>query len=59
MPKLAKNMWTNSKGERKLNCYCVNIPKEVVNQTDLDNKELKISTKDGKIIIEKVVKNES
>ena len=32
MPKLAKNMWTNSKGERKLNCYVCNIPKEIVNK---------------------------
>lgn len=53
MPKLAKNMWTNSKGERKLNCYCVNIPKEIVNKTDLEDKELKIISKDNKIIIEK------
>ena len=30
MPKLAKNMYTTAKGERKLNCYVVNIPKEVV-----------------------------
>ena len=30
MPKLAKNMYTTTKGERKLNCYFANIPKEVV-----------------------------
>ena len=30
MPKLAKNMYTTAKGERKLNCYVVTIPKEVV-----------------------------
>lgn len=53
MPKLAKNMWTNSKGERKLNCYVISIPKEVVNKTNLIDKELKISAKDNKIIIEK------
>jgi len=54
MPKLAKNMYKSLKtGERRLNCYVINIPKEVVNNTDLDNKELKISSKDNKIIIEK------
>lgn len=53
MPKLAKNMWTNSKGERKLNCYVCNIPKEIVNKTDLEDKNIKISTQDNKIIIEK------
>ena len=54
MPKLAKNMYKSLKtGERRLNCYCLNIPKEVVNKTDLDGKELKIYAKDNKIIIEK------
>lgn len=53
MSKLAKNMWTNSKGERKLNCYVVSIPKEIVNKTDLEDKNIKISSQDNKIIIEK------
>lgn len=46
-------MYTTAKGERKLNCYGVNIPKEIVNKTDLEDKDLKISAKDNKIIIEK------
>ena len=53
MPKLAKNMYTTAKGERKLNCYVVNIPKEVVEKTNLKDADLKISSKDNKIIIEK------
>lgn len=53
MPKLAKNMYKSLKtGERRLNCYVVSIPKEIVNKTDLVDKELKISSKDNKIIIE-------
>ena len=52
MPKLAKNMYTTAKGERKLNCYVVNIPKEVVEKTNLKDVDLKISSKDNKIIIE-------
>ena len=53
MPKLAKQMYTTAKGERKLNCYVISIPKEVVMKTDLDGKDLKIETSGNKIIIEK------
>ena len=44
--------------ERKLNCYVVNIPKEVVEKTNLKDEDLKISSKDNKIIIEKLEKGE-
>ena len=55
MPKLAKNMYRSVKtGERRLNCYLIHIPKEIVNKTDLEDKDLKISAKDNKIIIEKL-----
>ena len=53
MAKLGKNAYTTAKGERKINCYLVNIPKIVVEQTDLLDKTLNIYAKDGKIIIEK------
>ena len=53
MAKLGKNSYTTAKGERKLNCYIVNIPKEVVEKTDLVDKELNVYAKDGKIIIDK------
>ena len=53
MAKLSKNCYTTSKGERKVNCFVVNIPKEVVNNTDLSDKELKIYAEKGKIIIDK------
>ena len=54
MPKLAKNMYRSLKtGERRLNCYVINLPKEIVNKTDLVDKELKITTDNNKIIIEK------
>lgn len=53
MPKLAKNMYTDSKGVRKINCYVCNIPKVIVDKTDLKDKEIKISTENDKIIIEK------
>ena len=53
MAKLGKNSYTTSKGEKKLNCYIINISKEVANEADLVDKELKIYAKDGKIIIDK------
>lgn len=54
MPKLAKNMYRSVKtGEKKLNCYLVHISKEIVNKTDLEDKELNIYAENNKIIIEK------
>ena len=58
MPKLAKNMYTTAKGERKLNCYVCNIPKEVVEKTNLKDANLNIIAKDNKVIIEKREKGE-
>ena len=53
MGKLAKQMYTTSKGERKLNCFVVNIPKGIVLRTNLVDKEIVVYAKDNKIIIEK------
>ena len=54
MTKLAKQMYYNAKGEHKINCYKINIPKTIVKQTDFkDDEELKITVMDNKIIIEK------
>ena len=55
MAKLAKQMYYSaSKGEKKLNCYKINIPKRIVKQTDFkETDELNITVKDNKIIIEK------
>ncbi len=54
MPKLAKNYYYGKNGERKVNCYLVNIPKAVLNKTNIsDADEIKISVKNNKIIIEK------
>jgi len=55
MPKLTKVYYKLLKtNERKLNCYLVNISKEIVNSTNLEGKELKIYAKNNKIIIESV-----
>lgn len=53
MAKLGRNSYTTSKGERKINCYLINIPKEVANKTDLIDKELRVYAEGNKIIIEK------
>ena len=54
MPKLAKNYYYGKNGERKVNCYVVNISKEILNKTDIkDTDVVNIIAKDGKIIIEK------
>ena len=58
MAKLTKFWWTNSKGERKVNCYNIMIPRDIVEQSSIkDTETVKFSVKDGKIIIEKEVKD--
>ena len=53
MPKLAKQYYFNAKGEKKINCYKVNISKQIIDKTNLEDEEIKIVVKDNKIIIEK------
>lgn len=51
MSKLNKMYYHTSKGEKKLNCYYITIPKEIVEQAGL-NEQVKMSVKGNKIIIE-------
>lgn len=53
MPKLSKLYYITSKGERKINCYNVQIPKKVVEQTNIEENDIKVYAKDNKIIIER------
>ena len=54
MPKLSKQYYYSSKGEKKLHCYKLSIPKTIINKSDInENDEIKISTKGGKIVLEK------
>lgn len=53
MPKLSKLYYITSKGERKINCYNVQIPKKVVEQTNIQDNNIKIYAEDNKIIIER------
>lgn len=59
MPKLAKNYYRTAKGEKKLNCYLIHIPKEIVKKTDItEQDEVRVYEKNKKIIIERAEKNE-
>ena len=53
--KLGKQMWTNAKGEKKVNNYKINIPKVVVEQSGITDKDEVYSyAKNGAIIIERI-----
>ena len=54
MPKLAKNYYRTSKGDKRVNCYMANIPKEVVSKTEIsEDDDINIYAEDSKIIIER------
>ena len=54
MARLVKQYYYTSTGEKKLNCYSVPIPKELVNKTNIKEEDkLKITALNNKIIIEK------
>lgn len=53
MPKLSKLYYITSKGERKINCYNVQIPRKIVEQTNIQNNNVKIYAENNKIIIER------
>lgn len=53
MTKLAKQYWINAKGERKVNCYKATIPKELVEQLGLQDKEIKVKIENNKIVLDK------
>ena len=54
MPKLAKQMYTTAKGERKLNCYVIAIPKQIAHESGFNGDEdITIKTGKDQIIIEK------
>lgn len=54
MAKLGKNYYRTANGDKKLNCYMIPLSKELIAQTNISEEdELKISVKDGKIIVEK------
>lgn len=57
--KLTKQMYYTASGEKKLNCYKVNIPKAVAERVGIDSEtEIKLKTMPGMIVIVKGKENE-
>lgn len=55
MAKLGKQMYYSKNGEAKINCYKINISKEIVKNSGIkDTDNIKIYSKINQIIIEKV-----
>ena len=52
MAKLKKINYYTSKGEKKVNCYYINIAREIVEKAGLENKEIQITINGNKIILE-------
>ena len=50
MAKLNKMYYHTSKGEKKLNCYYITIPKEMVEKAGLSN-EVELKVEGNKIIV--------
>lgn len=57
MVKLGKQYYITSNGEKKVNCYKINIPKEVVEKTNLKDKKIKIVANNNKIVIKELKLN--
>lgn len=52
MAKIGKQMYYDAKGNKKINCYKVNLSKEIVNKSKIDiNKDIEIIAEDKKITI--------
>ena len=52
MAKFNALYYYTSKGEKKLNCYTIPVPKELVDRAGLNGKEVYITIQDNKIIIQ-------
>lgn len=54
MGKLNKQVYYNSKGEKKINCYHIIVSKEIVAKAGInEDDEIEVKAKDKKIIVEK------
>ena len=50
--KLVKSCYYSKDGEKKVNTFLINLPKAVVYEAKLEDKQLRVYTKNNKIIIE-------
>ena len=51
MAKFTKTYYYTSKGEKKLNCYMIPIPKKIVEEAQLQDKEIEAKAENKKIIL--------
>ena len=56
MKKLNKMYYYTSTGEKKLNCYYVPLPKELVEKAELENVDIEVKREGNRIIIERKTK---
>ena len=55
MARFNKLYYYTSKSEKKINCYTLAVPKQIVEQANLQNVEVQLKVIDGKIIIEQKI----
>ncbi len=55
MAKMNKMYYYTSNGEKKLNCYTIPVPKQLVEEAKLEGVDLRFRVEKEKIIIEKKV----
>lgn len=53
MAKFKKMYYYTSKAEKKLNCYYITIPKELVEKVNLQDEEVSVKVEDDKLVIDK------
>lgn len=53
MAKFNKLFYYTSKGEKRLNCYTIPVPKELVEKANLENTDIEIVVQDNVIILKK------
>lgn len=53
MAKFTKMYYYTSKGEKKLNCYMIPIPKDLVEKAKLQNVQIEAKIENNKIILQK------
>lgn len=59
MAKLIKNNYKTLKGDIKINCYKVNIPRKIIEEAGINpNKDITVKSEKNKIIITNEVSND-
>ena len=56
MTRLAKQYYYTASGDKRLNCYKLTIPKEIVEKLTFQNEKLTIKIENCKIVVDKLKK---